>query len=137
MRELWVLALATLFLALIGAAVLADHDRQTLVAPPEAVGEQFMRQLASHRPRQASFALSERLRAELTRKRLSAWMRDIEAKAGSIENVVGKDPVVADAEAGATVVVHGSDRDVALRLGFVRERGGVWRVDRLPDYDQF
>ena len=137
MRELFVLTLAAGFLALIGAAVFADHDRQTLVPPPEAVGEQFVRRLASHRPRQASFALSERLRGETTRKRLSAWMRDIEAKAGSVENVEGKDPVCADAEAGATVLVRGSDRDVALRLGFVREPGGVWRVDRLPDYDQF
>jgi hypothetical protein len=121
--------LAAMMLALVVIAVwvFAAGDRQTMVPPPDAVGEGFLRQLATRRYDRVGSYLShgrqEWSAAELRRQFDPLWRYT-----GTV-NQVDAELVSIDGErARAVAIAHGDLADARVLVELIRERG-VWKVD--------
>jgi len=118
-------------LALAGGVVLLGGDRSTLVPPPDAAAEQFVRQLATHRFDRAVPLLSGRLKHEIDAGRLAALVRAFEAQRGAITFAEGEERSRTRRDAVAEVHVE-TDRGESqtFNLGLTSEYG-EWKIDRL------
>ena len=125
---LGVLAIA---LAVCAAAVFGLGDGRTLVSPPEAVAEDFLRATSMKRYPQAVQGLSEEARAHIDEDELAEVNARLEEATGGIEDVRGEEGWIAGETAEAHASVRGRRRTVDVRLRLLRERG-VWRVAELP-----
>ena len=90
-------------LALGAGSVVAGHDTSTLVSPPEAVVEQFVRKLAAARYDVARAHLADDSPA--ARERIRTARETLRARAGAINQVEGKPGVIEGERATATAVV--------------------------------
>jgi hypothetical protein len=113
-------------LAIVAASIGAGHDTSTLVSPPEAVVEQFVRKLAAGRYDVALAHLDENSPA--IRDRIRTTSDQLRARAGAIEQVEGKPGVIDGDRATATAVVT-TERagDSAMKFRLIR-RAGSWRI---------
>jgi hypothetical protein len=121
---LGVLAVA---LAVCAAAVFGLHDGKTLVSPPEAVAEDFLRATSMRRYPQAGKHLSAGARAHINEDALAAARARLEEATGGIEDVRGEAGWIAGDTAEAFGALRGRDRDVRVPLRLLRERG-AWRI---------
>jgi hypothetical protein len=130
-RELWVVFITMGALALIGLAVFVGGDRQTLVPPPEASAEGFVRQVVLQRYRQTRQYLASGSAAELSVSHLAAWRDRLDARSGHITKIDPSGVVMDDTRALAHVRVRGTRADADVSVPMRRERG-LWKVDALP-----
>jgi hypothetical protein len=121
------LAATTLAMMVIAVWVFAAGDRQTMVPPPDAVGEGFLRQLATRRYDRVGSYLpdgrQQRSAAALRRQFDSLWRYT-----GTV-NQVDAELVSIDGEhARAVAIARGDLADARVLVELIRERG-VWKVD--------
>jgi hypothetical protein len=114
----------------IAGVIFGLGDAKTLVPPPEAVAEGFVRTLAAGRYARATPFLSKRLATTTDESNLRAIAKQIEAGAGGILDVRGQTDSIDGEFARATAIVktRSGERYVELRL--VRE-SGVWSIDEI------
>jgi hypothetical protein len=107
------------------------HDKETLVSPPDAVAEGFVRLLAANRPGPALDKLSDDTRTRTREKDLRSFIARIRARAGGIDEVRSERGSIKPDTATAIVYVKGS-RDRELRLTFrLKQKQGEWRISQL------
>jgi hypothetical protein len=118
-------------LALVAAAVFGLGDRRTLVPPPEAVVENFVRELETGRYERATGYLNTELESSVTPEQLRAWTARLRGRTGEIIDVRGEPGWLAGerAEAYARLKTERAG-EPALRFTLSRE-GGVWKINGL------
>ena len=132
MRELAsVAAVVGAALVVLGAAVFGLHDRHTLVPPPQAVGEGFMRQLVhGHYDLATNYMVSEARGP--SRRQLAEMFEPARRQLRAVHQVSADPPL--DERDGQTVVQASADAAngrATLSLRLVQEHG-LWRVREVP-----
>ena len=113
-------------LALVAVSVIAGHDASTLVSPPDAVVEQFVRKLAAGRYEVARAHLADDSPA--MRERIRMTSDGLRAGAGGIEQVEGQPGAIDDDTATASALVT-TRRAGTITMGFTLvRRAGSWRI---------
>jgi hypothetical protein len=127
MKDVLRIALVTAAaLGVVGLVVGVGHDTATLVSPPEAVAEQFVRKLAGGRYDVARAHLADDSPALRERIRTTSDM--LRARGGAITQVAGKPGTIDGDTATATGVVTTSRAgEVVIECELVR-RAGSWRI---------
>ena len=114
-------------LALVAASVVAGHDTATLVSPPEAVVEQFVRKLATARYDVALAHLDDDSPA--VRERIRMASDALRARAGAIDQVEGKPGAIDGDQATATALIS-TERAGELIMEFrLIRRVGSWQIE--------
>ena len=134
-RELSVVLITMGALAFIGLVVFVGGDRQTLVPPPEASAEGFVRQVDLERYPQTRQYLASGSAAALSARHLAAWRDRLEARSGHITQIDPSGVVMDDTRAVAHVHVRGTRADADVSVPMRRERG-LWKVDALPEIQE-
>jgi hypothetical protein len=108
-------------------------DRKTLVPPPEARVEAFLRTLTTGRSQLAPRYLSGELRARAPASDLQRAFRALEAAIGEVENVDAR-TISADRQSAKArgELMSGSGRRIALDFDLKWERG-AWAIAVLPE----
>ena len=119
-------------LAAVAIAAVAVGDRRTLVPPPDAVAEEFGRQLVTGRSEQALPLLSETLRSAVAAETLGDCGKRIEAELGGVGNVSGELHDISGDRAQASAVFDGRRGTRRVRFGFAWDDGG-WVIHELGD----
>ncbi len=113
-------------LAVLVGVVVFGHDTATLVSPPDAVVEQFVRKLAGARYDVALAHLEDGSPA--MRDRIRTTSNALRARAGAIGQVEGKRGVVDADRATATAVVT-TERAGTITMEFrLIRHAGSWRI---------
>lgn len=111
-------------LGVVGASIGVGHDTGTLVSPPEAVVEQFVRKLAGARYDVAEAHLDERTPAWRERVRTSSRA----LRAAAVYQVEGRPGAATGDRASATAIVTTARAGrIVMSFGLVR-RAGSWRI---------
>src|SRR5687768_15695969 len=125
-------AVIVLGLAVSAISVFGFGDKQTLVPPPEAVAEGFLRILAANRPESARALLCQETKRRMSRKDLRSFGDRLEGKLGGITDVRGESATIHGNNSTATILVK-TDRQLERRLQLkLRRENGLWRIDQLP-----
>lgn len=128
MKEAAALAVVTAaVLGLVGLSIFALGDRETLVSPPEAVAEDFVRALATGRYDIAMRYVDPH--AGISRDEIRGWSDALRSQAGGIQNVDIPEVFHDRDEAIARYAVTTTGRAEiggTLRLTFDRS----WRITR-------
>ena len=117
----------------VSAIAIRLGDRKTLVPPPEARVEAFLRTLKTGRAQLAPRYLTDELRARAPASNLQRAFRALEAAIGAVENVDAR-TMSADrqwAKARGELVSAGGRR-TALDFDLKWERG-AWAIAVLPE----
>ena len=117
--------------AAIAVAAIAVHvleDRRTLVSPPDAVAEEFLRQVLTGRSERALPLLSEAVRPGLSPGELDAAGRKLEEDLGEVGNVSAEIESLSGQRAAASAVLDGARAIRTVRFQLVRERG-KWMIE--------
>jgi hypothetical protein len=123
-----ILGLVAGTLALLAAVVFGLGDRRTMVSPPEAVVENFVRALGRGRFPQAHRYLSSEAGRRITVARLAEATRHLESRIGDIRDVKGEEGRLSGDDAEAIALVQTPDAgEVRLPLRLHRE-AGEWRL---------
>ena len=120
-----VLLVTAVALGAVAAAVIGG-DTKTVVPPPEAVAEQFARQIAARRYDRALEHVDDGSGITLTTVRLAG--EALHKRAGDIDQVEGKAGVVEGDRATASAVLttqHAGRISYACSLD---RRNGVWKI---------
>jgi hypothetical protein len=128
MRSLLVVAAVIAAALAVSFLSVAAHDDGTLVPPPVAVTEGFLRALARHRYPQALALLDQDLRDVAT---LRAWQEAMESRYGTVRDVHAEYGPRSGDRAVATARLTTRSGEVALALELVRQ-GADWRIAALP-----
>ncbi len=130
MKEIAVgLATIAAALLLVAAAVFGARDSALFVPPPEAVAENFARELAAGRFELARRHLSSARRREQGAEDLESRFGPWKARIGKVDSVEANELSRASDRAAAICEVRGDPASVTLTLELVREQG-LWKVDR-------
>lgn len=118
-------------LALVAAAVFGLGDTRTLVPPPEAVVENFVRELETERYDRATSYLSRELQQGVGSGQLREWTTKLMERTGEVLDVRGEPgwQTAVNAEAYARLKTE-REGEPALRFTLTREEG-VWKVNGL------
>ena len=116
-------------LALSAASIFGLHDRTVLVAPPEAVVEDFVRGVIHHRYGPALRHFSHALRTEGV-DGLRRLGTDIESRRITILNVQGHRLWMNENRAGAHAYIKGDGTSETLHFLLSLERG-MWRIEGI------
>ena len=130
-RTLSVSLAAAATLTILATAVFWAGDRQTVVPPPEAVGEQLLRQLHAHREVRTEQLLADSVKSEWPPRQLRDWWIELEHQVGEVEQITGAGNVIDGDRAEARVEVQGRAHSADVRLQIQREHG-LWVVAQLP-----
>lgn len=120
-------------LAVAAVAVHVVEDRRTLVSPPDAVAEEFVRQVLTGRSERALPLLCEGVRPGLSRGELDAAGRKLQEELGEVANVSAEIESLSDRRAAASAVLDGARATRTLRFRFVRERG-KWMIEEAGGF---
>jgi len=113
-------------LGIVAGSVGAGHDTGTLVSPPDAVVEQFVRKLAGARYDVALAHLEDHSPAMRERVRMTSDA--LRARAGAIDQVEGRPGAIEGDEATATAVLT-TERAGNMTMEFrLIRRAGSWRI---------
>jgi len=121
------LAMAALALAVCAAAIFGRGDGRTMVSPPEAVAEDFLRALWMKRYPQAARFLAADARVRLGDEALAAMRTRLEEATGGIRDVSGEEGRISGDEADGTASLRGKRATVVVAVRLRREKG-EWRV---------
>ena len=130
MREL-LFAIATIAAALVvvAAAVFGAHDADTLVSPPEAVAEDFGRELAMARYTLSRKYLSAEQRRQQSANDLKARFEPWRARIGKFDAAEARELSREGDRSSAACELQGDRSTVSLSVLLVRQHG-LWRVER-------
>ncbi len=120
-------------LAVVALGVFGFRDDATLVPPPEAVAEGFMRAMTTHRYAQALPYLEPALRARGAED-LRRRQAEIERVYGHVRDVRGEAGRRSGESASAVAVLRTAHGEVPLRFDLVRQQG-EWRVASLGHWN--
>ena len=126
-----VIAVMAVALGVAALALVGLDDRGTLVPPPEAEAESFMRALATHRYEQALPRAADELRRQGV-PALRRWQEDFERARGRVRDVRGLSSRSSGESAEARVALTAGGGEVVLPVRLVR-RHGEWRVLSAPE----
>jgi hypothetical protein len=127
MRDLAaVVATAAIALGVTALFVFVGNDATLMVPPPEAVAEQFTRELAAGRYDRALPQVDRMSSITLATVRVAG--ENLKAQSGEINQVEGEPGTIAGAHATAKALLT-TDRGgrVRLQFRFVR-RSGMWKI---------
>ena len=124
-----ILAIVAVGLGAVGAAI-ALGDRQLFVQPPDAVAENFAREIAERRYDLALSALAKPLKAGLGADGLRDKVRRLEA-IGETNSVEAAILWMTGERASARAIVEAEYGTAVLDLRLTREHG-LWVIDELP-----
>jgi hypothetical protein len=124
-------AILLVALAVSAAAVHLAHDSGTLVPPPDAVVEQFVRSLATGRYGSARKQLTDPLRAQVDENGLRALTEALEDRHGPIREVQGARQEVAGTQARAGARVTFASRQEGWLPFTLEQSSGLWRITDL------
>jgi len=126
MKELLLIAAAVVIaMGIVAASVVVGRDTTTLVSPPEAVAEEFIRQLAAGRDDRALEHLAEPSGAHA---KVEADGRMLRTRAGAVNLVAGEAGAITGDTATASARIQTSNAG-ELRWTFTFERQpGVWKI---------
>jgi hypothetical protein len=130
-RSLAVTLAAAGTIVLLAGAVFWAGDRETVVPPPEAVGEQLLRQLHAHREVRTQQLLAESVRSEWPPQRLRDWWYKIEQQVGDIRQITGDRNTIDGDRAVAWVDVEGRRSSSVVEMQMHRQQG-LWVVAQFP-----
>ena len=127
MKDLLPIVLVTaVALGVVGAAVGVGHDSATLVSPPEAVAEQFVRKLARGRYDVAAAHLADD--SPSLRERIRTTSDRLRARAGAIAQVEGKPGRIdGDTATAAGVATTTRGGELVIQCELIRHAGS-WRI---------
>jgi hypothetical protein len=117
----------TVAMMIVAVWVVAAGDRQTLVPPPDAVGEGFLRQLTARRYDRVDSYLSharQKWSAEARRRQFDSLWR----YTGGVNQVDAELVSIEGDHARAVATAHGDVADVRVLVELIREHG-LWKVD--------
>ena len=122
-------------LASVALVVFGLGDRETLVPPPEAVVEGFVRELETGRYERATAYLGEELSGRVGAEQLEGWTRRLLERTGDVLDVEGVPGWHTDARAEAYAVLT-TERagEPRLRFTLAREQG-VWKINGLTSLE--
>jgi hypothetical protein len=126
-----VLALVSGCLFLIAVSLFQLHDGTTLTSPPEAVAENFMRELATHRYSQALKYLDDDLSDRTSVADLKRVTDDLEGRVGKIRDVRGEPIMIANNDAEAKAVLKTTRTQFHTVRFNLSRRSGVWLIDAM------
>lgn len=126
-----VLGATVLALAIAAVVVFVGNDRETLVPPPDAVVESFVRQLVSGRESRAIPYLAKSISGSVSEEELRRIEQSVEREVGDVGDVRAETDWSSGDRAEATAVWRSGEREARRRFGLRREHG-LWRIDRLP-----
>jgi hypothetical protein len=121
-----ILATMTLALAVIAVCVFAAGDRQTLVPPPDAVAEAFVRQAAARRYDRVH-ALQSSRRQELSAAVLRQYLDPLWRFTGTVNQVDAELVSIEGDHARAVATAYGDLTEARFVFDMVRE-DGLWKV---------
>ncbi len=131
MRELGLVALVVaIALAVVAGAVFGIGDASVMVSPPEAVAEEFVRELATRRYDLARQRVAESARGRATEGALRQTFEPVRVHTGKINTVdatPSPSPFGDSGEALARADVHGDRGTASLTIALSREKG-LWAV---------
>jgi hypothetical protein len=126
-----VVAAATLLL--IAAAIFAGGDRSLLVPVPEAVAEDFTREIVTRRFDLAmKYLTTDRQRSE-SAQTIAGRFDPLFAATGKVNQVEAEPRWVQKDQASAAATVRGDRGAVSFDVSLVRGKDGLWKIDGLPD----
>ena len=125
---LLVCAVPVCALFVVAGAVLIGHDTTTLVAPPEAVGEAFVRNLLASRYELAMRHVDERAGLSLSSVTLAGESLKKEVGNAEPNAADGERAAISGDSAAAVIAIRVADGAVRVRLRLSRATAGVWRV---------
>jgi hypothetical protein len=118
-------------LAVVAGAAFGLHDPSVLVAPPEAVSESFVRELAMQRYELAHHYLEKRLQRRTSAASLRASFEPLQGRTGRPDQVV-TETVMADGDRARVLArVEGRRSTASMYVDLVREHG-LWRIAVWP-----
>ena len=130
MRPAAALVLATASVALAVVVARTFHDGATLVSPPEAVAEGFVRQILAGRSELALTYVVVPRRESLSPDALDAWARRVQGEIGGIANVNSRSEGGSRDRTTAVTVLDGSRGAKSLDFDLVRENG-EWKIEKF------
>jgi hypothetical protein len=116
-----------LTMIVIAVCVFAAGDRQTLVPPPDAIAEAFMRQLTTGRYDRVGSYLS-RARREWSAAARRRQFEPLWRFTGTVNDVDAELVSIQGDRARAVATAHGDVADARVLFELVREQG-LWKVD--------
>jgi hypothetical protein len=116
----------TLALVIIAVCVFAAGDRQTLVPPPDAVAEAFLRQATARRYDRVHALLSWR-RQELSAAVLRRYLDPLWRFTGAVNQVDAELVSIDGDHARAVATAYGDLTEARVLFDMVRE-DGLWKV---------
>jgi hypothetical protein len=124
---LWMVGAVALALAVVAVVVIAGDDTTVFVSPPEAVAEEFTRQLATGRYDMALEHLEHNEPGMLPVVRTSA--ENLRAQAGAVNNVEGESPSAISGDRASAAVTITTDKagEVEWTFELVR-RDYEWKI---------
>jgi hypothetical protein len=131
-RVLAALGVVVAAVVLSGVAVQAVGDRRTLVPPPDAVVEDFLRQVTTRRCPQALPLLSEELRSAVGPKLLEDYRRRLEGELGRVGTVTGELVEICGDRAKAFAILAGARGAKRVRFNLVWENG-KWMIEQVGE----
>ena len=122
---LWIAGATAIALGVVALAVGPGHDRLTLVSPPEAVAEDFVRRLAAGRYDRAVDHLETTAGAEAT---VIVQGESLRQRAGEVNQVEGEEGSIDGDTATASTRISTSDAgELEWEFSLVR-RSGTWKI---------
>jgi hypothetical protein len=127
------LAIVAIIAAGLGVPAVAIHfgDRQTLVAPPDAVLESFAREVGERRYDMATKYLSNALSRTVDAGTLRARFEPRRRELGDVDNVEAEIEWMDRTRASAKARIEAQRGVLELIVPLVWEHG-VWAIDALP-----
>ena len=122
---LWIAAAMAVALGVVGLAIGPGHDRRTLVSPPKAVAEDFVRRLAAGRYDRAVDHLENRDDAETS---VTVQGESLRQRAGKVHQVEGEEGSIDGETATALTRISTSDAgELEWQFSLVC-RSGTWKI---------
>ncbi len=127
------LVIVAIIAAGLGVPAVAIHfgDRQTLVAPPDAVLESFAREVGERRYDMATRYLSTALSRTVDAETLRAKFEPRRREQGDVDNVEAEVEWMDRTRAAARATIQAQRGSMELTVPLVWDHG-VWAIDALP-----